>query len=571
MESETAAVDHDAIATAENVSLDVPIHLAAGATDDFDDPTLPSFELSWAAGMHKVFCWLDDVLSPFGISVTATHRSREQHDACVLDVLGGMLAFIVMSRARSSIHRMPWKHYGCCAVITLLVCLPLRRRHHLQMLGLSVAASVGMALEFGRAYYCGKSCRGRSIIHAVLVTFFISTSVAMQNEPKNADGSTAPWRIVHRSLEDELIAFLVFEILSLSICNSSMMPSADGPLMTGRCCHASAKCEKRDNKTTCKQPRRVKDKLPGQRLPVSPRLSPRGRLVPASATNRRCETHSGFGLKGTTTLHPHAVAPRCTTMSTNKGSNTRKRRSLPPTAPDPEENDIPGIPRRHSDNDVQPHVQKSTEHVECLCEGLEEEQRGSLLRGRQPSRVPATSSSVSVAPRAAFLLPKARSHLSVLHHQEVLQRLGRRFRGLQALKQSWADGDAPKFFRLLERCIADPVIISSGLEALANCAYCPNLVEAVVGLRLAKHVFDHGSSEPVPGCCALASLKLAERAVNATLKGENERHKQATPEMLERIMDGIDGLGQNSGGAAYDAARRQLRSELQSALCACDK
>jgi len=208
--------------------------------------------------------------------------------------------------------------------------------------------------------------------------------------------------------------------------------------------------------------------------------------------------------------------------------------------------------------------------VECFHEGLEDEKGGSLRRGRQPSQFLTGSSLVAAAPGVAVRMPQGRSHATALHHQEVLQRLGRRLQGLQALKQHWVDGDAANLLRLLERCTADPVIICNGLEALARCAYCPNLIEAAAILRLAKHVLDQCASESVQGCCGLASLKLVERVVNVTLNNENRRHEQAAQELLERIMDDIDGLGQNSGSAWYDAALIRLRGQLQSALSACD-
>jgi len=593
-------VDYEASAV-ENVSLDIPDHVINGgsdaavenvlpdmASDAFDDAALilPSFVLSLAAGVHKVLFRLDNFLCPFGISMNAKSINRGKLDTCALEQLGGMLAFTVMSKVRSSIHCMSWKYYGLCALIALPVCLPLRRRHDLHIIGLSVAASVGVALGAARAFRCGKGAFGHLIFHMVLAAF-VAISLVVQRELKSEDDTTTKWRFIHHSLEHELITLLVFEILSLSICNRSAMSSADrghcilnvstlhvtggqSPLTTKRLNYASARCEDPASEAaTCKRPTHM-NKMPGQGLPVSPR--PGGRLLPISAMNRRCcDSRAGIGSKGMTTLHHRVVAPRFTSTSMSKRSNTSKRRSLPSTAPDSEENDIiPGIPRRHSDKDVQPHTQKSTEHVECLHEGLQEERGGSLCRGRQPPQSLAASSSVAITSCDAFRLPQGRSHVTALQHQELLEKLGRRFRALHALKQPWADGDAPKFLRLLERCTADPVIICSGLKALAGCAYCPKLMEAATSLRLAKHVLGHCASELVPGCCALASLKLAERAVNATLINENRRDKQAARELLERMMDDVDGFGQNSGGACYHAARRRLRSQLQSALCAWD-
>jgi len=549
------------------VSLDILDQLIKGASNAFDDAALrlPSFVVSLAAGVHKVLCRLDNFLSPFGGA---------------LEQLGGTLAFTVMSKVTSSIHHMPWKYYGLCALMALLVCLPLRCRHDLQIIGLSVAASVGVALEAARGFRCGKGAFGRSIFHMVLVVF-VAMSLATQSELKSENGTNTTWHFIYRSLERELITLLVFEILSLSICNrSSTLSTADGaqcilnvstfdvvqggqpPVTTKSPNYASARGEDHAREAaTCK--RAPRNRLPGQGLPVSPR--------PGGMNRRCCDSRAGIGSKGMTTLHHHVVAPRFTSTSTNKRSNASKRRSLPSTAPDSEENDlIPAIPRRHSDKDVQLHMQKSTQLVECLHEGLEEERGESLRRGRQPSQFHVASSSVARTSCDAFRLPEGRSHATALRHQEVLQKLGRRFRELQALKQPWEDGDAPKFLRLLEKCTADPVIICCGLKALAGSAYCPKLIEAAAGLRLAKHVLGHSASELIPGCCALASLKLAERAVKVTLNNENERDKQAARELLERMMDDVDGFGQNSGGACYHAARRRLRSQLQSALCAWD-
>merc|ERR1712129_196540 len=205
------------------------------------------------------------------------------------------------------------------ALITLLVCLPLHRRRDLQIIGLSVAASVGVALEAARAFRCGKGACGRSIIHMVLAAF-VAISLAVQSELNSEDGTTAAWRLIHHSLGHELTTLLVFEILSLSICNHSATASADGaqctfsistldvtggqsPLKTKSPNNASARCEDHASEVaSCKRPTRGKQKLPGHGRPVSPR--PGGRLTPTNAMNRRfCDSQAGTGSKGMTTLH----------------------------------------------------------------------------------------------------------------------------------------------------------------------------------------------------------------------------------------------------------------------------